>query len=679
MEDSTPASVGSDRGWRISAALFIVTLLVYTRNLCPSLWWMDSGEFVFHSTVLGIPHPTGYPLYIQLGKLLTLLPGLGVGFAMNLFSAVMASLTVVLLYRIILALEGERFPAFITSLIFAFSFTFWSQAEIAEVYTLHAFFLSLIILLLLEMRKTGDMRVFLLLSFVLGLSFTHHMSTVLILPSVLFFVIMFKRDEVLCPWVIVPSIALFLVGLSVYLFIPLRAHLPPPFNYPRLHDVDVGDFMGLLWLVTGRIVKADMFQYSIAELDKPITFYLVKLMRDFLYAGFVLGVLGALTQFHRERFTFTTLFLIFAAYLAFFVNYGVVDQHVFFIPSFLIWSIWVGAGLSFLGGKIRTVSLSGTWNRTLRYCYVGGSICMVGIALLKGLEALDFSGKTGPDEFARDVLDRVEGNALLVSIYEATPLLWYYHYVEGSNPGMEIFDRGLMSLNIRSEAVETLDPRSPVFDNQVGRIYKKSLEDFLVAETLSRPCYLVKYDSFLNDRFFLQEVMRGLFRIEAKGEPGYYQGLIPAVTFPGSFRYKEMLDLYGVDVGMRDMLEGKVFRVRIFWSAASPLDDNYIALLRFRRDRELKEHELEENSFIGVYTLGYGMVQPEALIPGMVIADDFDCYVPPDTREGDYRVSLAFVEEEVFYSVPKEDLPIDYLDLGTVRVWEDPEIEHYWD
>jgi len=73
------------------------------------------------------------------------------------------------------------------------------------------------------------------------------------------------------------------------------------------------------------------------------------------------------------------------------------------------------------------------------------------------------------------------------------------------------------------------------------------------------------------------------------------------------------------------------------------------------------------------------MIQPESLITGMVIADDFDCYVPPDIREGEYRVSLAFVDEEVFYSVPKDALPIDYLDLGTVRVRENPEFEHYWD
>jgi len=354
----------------IPAILFFLTLAVYFKNLCPSLWWMDSGEFVFHSTVLGIPHPTGYPLYIQLGKLLTLLPGLDGAFAINLFSAIMASLTVVLLYRIILALGGEVFSASIASLVFAFSFTFWSQAEIAEVYTLHSFFLSLMILLLLKLRNTEDRRIFLLLSFILGLSFTHHMSTVLIIPAILIFVLLFRRKEILCLRVLVTSAALFFVGLSVYLFIPMRAHLPPPFNYPMLHDVNAGELLGFFWLVTGKIVEADMFQYTLAELDKPVTFYFVKLMRDFLYAGFILGILGALVQFNRDRYIFYTFFLVFFAYFVFFVNYGVVDQHVFFIPSFLIWAVWFGIGLSFLAGKVLSVSLSERWSTTLQYCFI---------------------------------------------------------------------------------------------------------------------------------------------------------------------------------------------------------------------------------------------------------------------------------------------------------------------
>jgi hypothetical protein len=678
MDRSDTNKAFGNRIW-IPAVLSLGTFIVYASNTCRSLWLMDSGEFVFHSTVLGIPHPTGYPLYIQLGKLLTLLPYIDGPFAINLFSALMASFTVLLLYMIIEYLEGERLASAVASLLFAFSFTFWWQAEIAEVYTLHAFFLVLMLYLLLKMRYTDDRRIFFLLSFIMGLSFTHHMSTVLMIPAVVYFVWVYRRREILSIRILLPSVVMFVIGLSVYLFIPMRAHLPPPFNYPQIHGVDPGEAIGLFWLVTGRIVKADMFQYGLGELDKPITYYFVILMRDFLYVGFLLGIYGALSQFHRDRRTFLTIFLAFLTYFVFFVNYGVTDQYVFFIPSFLFWSIWIGVGLSALTRNVFASELPGLWGITLRSGFTGVLILFVGLSLVRDYEQLDFTDKRGPDNFARMVLGHVEDDALISSIYEATPLLWYHHYIGRMKPGVEISDRGLMSLNVRQEMIDTLDVRSPLFENQVAREYKKHLEDHLIGEVDSRPCYLVRYDSFLNDRFLLEEIERGFYRVTVKEGPGYHLGEIPDLAFPGGFRYNERLDISGLDVNKTRLMEGELFRVKIFWSAVRPLKDNYRAVLRFMQDRDLEEHELKENSFLGIYTLGGGLIPPDDLLPGMLVVDTFDCIVPPDTRGGTYRVSLALIEEERFYSVPKEELSLDYLDLGTVIVNEYPGIEHYWD
>ncbi len=661
------------------AILFATTLLIYTKNLCPSLWLMDSAEFVFHSTVLGIPHPTGYPLYIQLGKLLTLLPGIDSPLAVNFFSAMMASLTVAMLYLIIQLLEETRLASAAGALLFGFSFTFWSQAEIAEVYTLHTFFLTLITYLLLRSRDTDDRRIVFLLAFAVGLSFTHHMSTVLMLPALFIFLLKYRRKDILSCRRLLPSLLFFATGLSIYIFIPLRAHIPAPFNYPALHGVDPGKLSGLFWLVTGRIVKADMFQYTIGRLDEPITFYLVKLMRDFLYVGFILGLYGALSQFHKDRWVFLTFFAAFLAYFAFFVDYGVVDQYVFFIPSFLFWAIWIGVGSAHLLKRTSGVVPSGMKRRIARCGVEAGLMLLVSLSLLKGLGLNDYSKGRLPDEFARETLEKVGDNGFIASIYEMTPLLWYYHYVKGMRPDVEIFDRGLMSLNVRQEMLQTVDSRSETFEARVGRVYKRQLEDVLLLKARDKTCYLVKYDSFLNDRFFLHEIERGLYRIEVKGIPPFLEGRIPKVAFPGGFRYNERVDLSGVDLDHAELAEGDLFRVRIFWSAVRPLNDNYIAMLRFKRDRELKEYELKENSFLEIYTLGSGLISHENLVPGVVVADEFDGYVPPDTRDGDYRVSLALVEAERFYSIPKDKLSLDYLDLGMVVVHEDPGARHYWE
>jgi hypothetical protein len=663
----------------VPIVLFIGTLGVYISNLCPSLWLMDSGEFVFHASVLGIPHPTGYPLYIQLGKFMTFLPGLDAPLAINLFSAIMASLTVAFLYRIIYMLEKRMLVSATAALLFGFSLTFWWQAEIAEVYSLHTFFLVWMTYLLLRVRETGDLRAFLLLSFVLGLSFTHHMSTVLITPAILYFVWTFRRSEVLSFRIIVPAFILFLVGLSVYLFIPLRAGLPPPFNYPQLHGVDPGKLTGLFWLVTGRIVKADMFQYGMGEMDKPITYYLVIMARDFLYIGIPIGIYGAMVQYKRDLRIFITFLLAFLAYVVFFINYGVVDQYVFFIPSFLFWSIWVGVGLSDLNRRIISFKGTGGKGTVLIGSFSASMVLLVALSIITDYRQLDFTNKREPEEFTQRVLDHVEDNALITSIYEATPLLWYHHYVSGMKPSVEIHDRGLMSLNVREEMLDSFDFRSPLFEVVVGRVFKERLEDFMIEKAGARPCYLVRYDSFLNDRFVLDEIEKGFYRIALKPVPAYHEGEIPDIDFPGTYRYKEQLDLFGLDLDRASLTEGDLFRVRIFWAVVKPLKDDFIALLRFVQGRELEEHELEENSFIGIYTLGGGMIPYDVIVSGRVIADEFDCMVPPDTRGGTYRVSLAFIEREQFYAVPKEELILDYLDLGTIPVRELAGLRHYWE
>ena len=74
---------------------------VYALGACPTIYVGDSGELTTAVAVLGIPHPTGYPLYVLLGKLWTLLFPVGsIAWRMSLFSAACGALACGLLYRL---------------------------------------------------------------------------------------------------------------------------------------------------------------------------------------------------------------------------------------------------------------------------------------------------------------------------------------------------------------------------------------------------------------------------------------------------------------------------------------------------------------------------------------------------------------------------------------------------
>ncbi|MFM8179022.1 MAG: protein O-mannosyl-transferase family, partial [Candidatus Kapaibacterium sp.] len=69
--------------------VFAVALLVYTTTMIPHVGFTDSGELAGACASLGVAHPTGYPLFVLIGHLWTLLPlPLSVIVKMNLFAAV---------------------------------------------------------------------------------------------------------------------------------------------------------------------------------------------------------------------------------------------------------------------------------------------------------------------------------------------------------------------------------------------------------------------------------------------------------------------------------------------------------------------------------------------------------------------------------------------------------------
>jgi hypothetical protein len=171
-----------------------VALAAYLATLAPDLLPGDNGELEFAAPTLGIVHPTGYPLYLLTARGLALLPGGGFAARVNLASALWGALAVAVIYALtfrVLAAGRARSPwlpraasAFVGALAFALAPAFWSQAVVAEVYTLHALFLALALWLwLAPPGPWRSPRRRALLALTLGLGLAHHRSLVLLLPA----------------------------------------------------------------------------------------------------------------------------------------------------------------------------------------------------------------------------------------------------------------------------------------------------------------------------------------------------------------------------------------------------------------------------------------------------------------------------------------------------------------
>ena len=182
--------------------VFAISLVIYAMTQARSLSFWDAGEYITCSSILGVPHPPGNPFYIVLGRFFVILLGhtiphaIVVNFLSGLFSAFAVMFTY--LFSVKLAtmwLEKKNaWQAYLIGIIAAFytafSFTFWTNAIEAEVYSGLAFVLNLIVwLTLIWVEKSEDFshqHLLLLIFYVFFLGFGIHQTSLQLAPAVVF-------------------------------------------------------------------------------------------------------------------------------------------------------------------------------------------------------------------------------------------------------------------------------------------------------------------------------------------------------------------------------------------------------------------------------------------------------------------------------------------------------------
>src|SRR5438132_6549694 len=158
-----------------AAALAALLFLLYALGACPTIYVGDSGELVTAVHLLGIPHPTGYPLYVLLGKLWTLLiPAGSIAWRMSLFSAACAAATCGALYALARRVPLDRPAAALAALLAAFSPSFWGEANVQRVYSLEALFVVLATAAAWHWYARRDGRSLVAAFFLCGLGATSH-------------------------------------------------------------------------------------------------------------------------------------------------------------------------------------------------------------------------------------------------------------------------------------------------------------------------------------------------------------------------------------------------------------------------------------------------------------------------------------------------------------------------
>ncbi|MCM8811822.1 MAG: DUF2723 domain-containing protein [Candidatus Omnitrophica bacterium] len=231
--------------WKTALLTGFCSFISYLLTLAPTVVGGDSGELTTAAVTLGVPHPPGYPLYCLLAHFFSLLPFSEPAYGVNLFSATAASAATGLLSFLIVtsgaAIVPSSKPLFLGTagwtggLLWAWSSNFWNQAVIAEVYTLHTFFVIGYLLLLFLWSENPVPKRLYRCSLWLGLSMTNHHLTLLFLPVLLYqgFVTVHRDRTLDLLKTGLKALGFFALPLLLYLYIPIRSWMGAPLDWGR--------------------------------------------------------------------------------------------------------------------------------------------------------------------------------------------------------------------------------------------------------------------------------------------------------------------------------------------------------------------------------------------------------------------------------------------------------------
>jgi len=391
----------------------VLVFALYAITLAPTTAFWDTSEYIATAHMVGIPHPPGNPLFVVLSRAWSVLLaplGLSVAVRVNLFSAFVSASAHALWFLVIHHVlryfsDDRRFRlvgAAAAVLVSATAFTVWNQSNVNEkVYTVSLLTIALLVWLAFRWQenlgKGKDDNLLVLMAFILALSVGNHLMAFLAAPAIGVFILV-VHPKTLLNWRIYPAaIVAAVLGLSIHLFLPIRAGLDPVINEAAPTCPNIGSALGAivtygkagcvalaealnrtqydkppitvrqaaLWSQIVNYLQYFDWQWSRSLAGTNTVFANLRLPFTMLFTG--LGVWGAFEHFRRDRASFwamLTLFLTLSVALVYYMNfkYGFsleapvpgMDMHevrerdYFFTVSFSLWGLWAGVGIATL-------------------------------------------------------------------------------------------------------------------------------------------------------------------------------------------------------------------------------------------------------------------------------------------------------------------------------------------
>jgi len=469
-----------------AGAVFLVVLVVYGWTLAPTVTLTDSGELIVAAYGLGVAHPPGFPLWVMLAHLESLVPVGNVAVRINFSSALFAALACAMLTLVVIELlvtascfaaprrrnkaarqatniESSNAggllifaPAVGAGLLMAFSRTLWAYATITEVYALNALLVLLVFFLVVRWRRriietrtnssaadaTHDTWIY-AAAFVFGLATgVHHVTVALTLPAIA--VVVYSTEGLK----FFTSRRLLYAGLVsigalllVYSYLPWAASRSPAMNWGNPRSLQE-----IWWHITGRQYRV-FFSFSSAAMGAQFVEFCRMALREFgfpwLPVTLFLALAGLASAYKRDRTAFWFLLLIALADLAYSLSYEIAeDKDAYYLPAFISIAIAAGLGVRWL------IQFAASRPSPIWTPYVAAATAIVLTVATAFAANWPFNNHRHyfiADDYVENLFSTIAPNGLLLTQdwQVASPML-YVQEIEQRRPDVKVVDINLL-------------------------------------------------------------------------------------------------------------------------------------------------------------------------------------------------------------------------------------------
>ena len=487
--------------------VFFFALILYSWTLAPAVTLVDSGELIVVARFLGVAHPPGFPLWVMLAHLASIMPwgsvASRVNFASALFAAFASAILTLAVAELMIAASyvaswrrlstkknprkdrktrpyaaqdetsagSDRgcilvwAPAIGSGLLIAFSRTLWSYATITEVYTLNTLLIVIVLLLMFRWRRsiiaerkqvgmvespgrnvppvTAHDPVLYAASVVFGLALGVHHVTVALILPALA-VIVYRTEGLRF---FTSKRLLYAALFSFAALFAVYAYLPlAASRAPIINWGTPRSLKEIWWHITGRQYQV-FFSFTLREMGQQFVEFTQMALREFgspwVPLTVVLAIAGFGSSFKRDRTTFYFLSLMLGANLVYGLGYSIAEDKDAYYLPTFV-SIAIAAGF----GSRWLIQLGLSYLLEMKKVYLAAAVPLLLAPAIALTGNWPFNNRRQyfiASDYVENLLSAIEPNGLLLTMdWQVASPMFYVQEIEGRRRDVKVVDVKLL-------------------------------------------------------------------------------------------------------------------------------------------------------------------------------------------------------------------------------------------